>query len=351
MRTAALVLLALLALSLAAPVYAASTPGKTTTPSAPQKPGYPGYPYTPSITAYVENFDPATGIVTVSLFGASGVYRVEVISGGRVVYSRTVAIPGAVAVRLEKQQLGNMVQLTGLLRVLDPESGRQLYAYSIYIAFYAPKPEVYVRRAVLRGGTVYLTLQVVTGVRTDVTVYVDGKPVVSRTVTYPTEINVSVKAGGLRSIDISMQTDFGSYEKSFQLLVPVAQSSGGSATGSPRPSITALSVAGGTVVMQYSAPETGEARLYVDGKLVAAKPVEGGKGTVTFVAPQLGSGRHTVVVELESGGRTVRMTRVVGSSQQSQTGSRELGLAIGIAVVIGVIVAAASRRGGLFRRI
>jgi len=296
-------------------------------------------------TTYVESFDPRTGMVTVTITGPAGSYRVEVVSAGKVVFSRTVFIPGAITVALEKQEVGGMIQMSGVIRILDPQTSRVLHTSSVFISFYAPKPELTIERAVMKGGSVVLTLDVVTSIRTDVAVYVDGKLAVSRTVSRPTKMNVTVSGGGLHTIDITMTTDFGSYSKSLALLIPTVGGSSGGSAASGAPRILGVATTRNSVVVNYETPTGGVVELYIDGQLAATRDVAAGRGSVTFMIGEL-EGRHTIVVKLRAGGQEVSMSRVVGSEQRAPQIPPE---ALGAAAALAAIVAAAllSRRGGI----
>jgi len=303
----------------------------------------PGY-YPMSFSVIVEGYDVKTGLITLGISGTPGAYYVEVISSGQVVYNKITNIPGTITVnaRGEKSivtpQAHYMFNL--VVNIYSADMTKKLYTHGIYIDVYAPKPSITIVGAKYVGGKVVITFRISTSTKTDVTIYVDDKPVVTDTIFTMKDYNVTVPTNRLVNILVEAETDFSVEKLPLYLFIPgKVAGTGGGGGGASSIKIIGITASDDKVRVTVTVPEPATISLMLDGVPYGSQNVPKGTSTVTFVVPYLKPGQHqaTLKVETESG-LTHEETKIVYVQQkQPEVPPAVLGVAVVVILVLGYV--------------
>lgn len=333
--------IALLVVLLATAVVSVAETNQTTKPQPPT----PRYTVG-GFTVIVEGYDVKSGLITLGISGVPGTYYVEIISSGNVVYNKLTSIPGTITVNAKGRSYTSAVKQTHytfnlIVNIYSADMTKKLYTHGIYIDVYAPKPTITIVGARYVGGKVVVTFRISTSTKTDVTIYVNDKPVVTDTIFTMKDYNVTVPTNKLVNILVRAETDFSVEELPLYLFIPGKITAGGGSVGATTSSIRVVGITavGEKVRITVTVPEPATVSLQIDGVPYGSQKVPKGTSTVAFPVPFLKPGQHQAVIRIETeSGLTYEEAKIFYVQQkQPEIPPTTLGVAVVAILVLGYI--------------
>lgn len=302
-----------------------------------QQPRIPRYTAR-SFTVIVEGYDVKSGLITLGISGTPGTYYVEVISNGRVVYSRLTSIPGTITVRVQTKSMAIALKQSRyvfnlILNIYSADMTRKLYTHGVYIDVYAPKPSITIAGARYVGGKVVVTFRVATSTRTDVTIYVDDKPVITDTIFTMKDYNVTIPTNKLVSVLVRAETDFSVEELPLYLFIP-GRISGKATKTTQSIRIIGITARDEKVRITVTVPEPATVSLRIDGTPHGSQYVPKGTSTVTFIVPFLEPGQHQAVIRIETESGLVHEETKIFYVQQKKPEIQPVTLGIAVVIIL-----------------